>query len=255
LIDLNALPPWQLLLIVPLIAFLYASVGFGGASGYLAAMSLFIIPTSVMSSTALTLNLFVSSIAFIAYYRARHFTPSLLWPFLLTSLPAAFLGGYTQVPTNLYLILLYLSLSYICFRMLFYRRPQTGLEDRKRSFPIWVGMLAGAVIGLLSGIIGIGGGIFLAPLIVLAGWGTPKQAAASAAAFIIVNSASGFIGRFAGGNLDLGILGLTLIPLGLLGAISGSHFGARYLSSAGMRRVLGVILLLAVSRYWLSFLR
>jgi uncharacterized membrane protein YfcA len=254
LIDAHSLPPWQLLLIVPVIAFLYASVGFGGASGYLAAMSLFFIPTSVMSSTALTLNLFASSIAFIAYYRARYFTPHLLWPFLLSSLPAAFIGGYIHIPTNLYLILLYLSLSYVCFRMLFYRKPQAGLEDRKRSLPIWVGMLAGAVIGLLSGIIGIGGGIFLAPLIVLAGWGTPKQAAASAAAFIFVNSASGFIGRFAGGNLDLGILGLTLIPLGLLGAISGSHIGARYLSNAGMRRVLGVILLLAVSRYWLSFL-
>jgi uncharacterized membrane protein YfcA len=78
LIDVNSLPPWQLLLIVPVIAFLYASVGFGGASGYLAAMSLFLIPTSVMSSTALTLNMFVSSIAFIAYYQARYFTPRLL---------------------------------------------------------------------------------------------------------------------------------------------------------------------------------
>lgn len=254
MIDVNSLPPWQLLVFVPVIAFLYASVGFGGASGYLAAMSLYMIPTNIMSSTALTLNIFVSSIAFITYHRARHFTPHLLWPFLLTSLPAAFLGGYIQIPTSLYLILLYLSLSYVCFRMLFYRKPQAGSEDHKRPLPKWVGMIAGAVIGLLSGIIGIGGGIFLAPLIILAGWGTPKQAAASAAAFIFVNSTSGFIGRFAGGNLDLGLLGLMLIPVGLLGAISGSHIGARYLSSAGMRRVLGIILLIAVSRYWLNFL-
>jgi uncharacterized membrane protein YfcA len=254
LIDVNSLPPWQLLVIIPLIAFLYASVGFGGASGYLAAMSLFIIPTSVMSSTALTLNMFVSSIAFIAYYRTRHFTPRLLWPFLLTSLPAAFIGGYIHISTNLYLVLLYLSLSFVCFRMLFYRKSQTGLEYENRSLPIWVGMIAGALIGLLSGIIGIGGGIFLAPLILLAGWGTPKQAAASAAAFIFVNSASGFVGRLAGGNLDLGILGLALIPVGLLGAIFGSRIGARYLSNAGMRRVLGIILLVAVSRYWLSLL-
>jgi uncharacterized membrane protein YfcA len=172
----------------------------------------------------------------------------------LTSLPAAFIGGYIQISTNLYLVLLYLSLSYVCFRMLFYRKSQDSLDDEKRSFPIWVGMIAGAMIGLLSGIIGIGGGIFLAPLIVLAGWGTPKQTAASAAAFIFVNSASGFIGRFTGDNLDLGLLGLMLIPVGLLGAISGNHIGARYLSSAGMRRVLGIILLIAVSRYWLNFL-
>jgi uncharacterized membrane protein YfcA len=255
LIDVNSLPPWQLLVIVPVIAFLYASIGFGGASGYLAAMSLFIIPTSIMSSTALTLNLFVSSIAFIAYYRARHFTPRLLWPFLLTSLPASFIGGYIHVAANLYMVLLYISLSYICFRMLFYRKSQDSLNNEQQSLPIWVGMIAGAVIGLVSGIIGIGGGIFLAPLIVLAGWGTPKQAAASAAAFIFVNSASGFIGRIAGGGLDLGLFGLTLIPLGLLGAFSGSHIGARYLSSAGMRRALGVILLVTISRYWLNFFR
>jgi uncharacterized membrane protein YfcA len=254
LIDVNSLPPWQLLLIVPVIAFLYASVGFGGASGYLAAMSMFIIPTSVMSSTALTLNMFVSSIAFIAYYRARHFTPRLLWPFLLTSLPAAFIGGYIQISTNLYLVLLYISLSYICFRMLFYRKSQEGLDGEPLAIPIWVAMVAGVVIGLLSGIIGIGGGIFLAPLIVLAGWGTPKQAAASAAAFIFVNSASGFIGRIAGGNLELGLLGFTLIPAVVIGAFSGSQIGARYLSSAGMRRVLGIILLIVVSRYWLSFI-
>jgi uncharacterized membrane protein YfcA len=236
------------------IAFFYASVGFGGASGYLAAMSMFIIPTGIMSSTALTLNIVVSSIAFITYYRARHFTPSLLFPFLLTSLPAAFIGGYIQIPTNLYLILLYLSLSFVCFRMLFYRKPEDGLDEEMRKLPVWIGMVAGAVIGLLSGIIGIGGGIFLAPLIVLAGWGTPKQAAASAAAFIFVNSASGIIGRVAGGNLDLGLLGLALIPIGLMGAFSGSQIGARYLSNVGMRRALGVLLLIAVSRYWLSFL-
>ncbi len=114
LIDVNSLPPWQLLVIVPVIAFLYASIGFGGASGYLAAMSVLIIPTSVMSSTALTLNVFVSSVAFIAFYRARHFTPRLLWPFLLTSLPAAFIGGYIQISTDLFLVLLYLSLSFVC---------------------------------------------------------------------------------------------------------------------------------------------
>ena len=138
--------------------------------------------------------------------------------------------------------------------MLFYSKSQSELEEGLPGFPVWVGMIAGAIIGLLSGIIGIGGGIFLAPLIVLAGWGTPKQAAASAAAFILINSASGLVGRIAGGNLDLGLLGLALIPVGLLGAFGGSHIGSRYLSSAGMRRVLGIILLIAVSRYWVSFL-
>ena len=250
MIGADSLPPWQLLMLIPCIAFLYASVGFGGASGYLVAMSLFLIPTTVMSSTALTLNLLVSSIAFIAYYRARYFTPHLLWPFLLTSIPAAFIGGYIHISTNTYLTLLYLSLSYVAFRMLFFNKSSEIQPEDLKPFSIPIAMACGAGIGLLSGIIGLGGGIFLAPLIVLAGWGTPKQAAASAAAFIFVNSTSGLIGRLAGGNLEIGLLGFALIPLGLLGALGGSQLGARYLSNAAMRRLLGIILIIAVSHYW-----
>jgi hypothetical protein len=254
MIDANTIPPWQLLVMVPAIAFLYASVGFGGASGYLAAMSLFPIPPYVMASTALTLNLFVSSIAFVAYYRARHFTPRLLWPFLLTSIPMAFVGGYVHISTNTYLMLLYISLSYVAFRMLFFKSETSGVSEQSQQFSLAIAMVCGGLIGLLSGIIGIGGGIFLSPLIVLANWGTPKQAAASAAGFIFINSTSGLIGRLFGGNLDLGLLGLLLLPLGILGALGGSHLGARYLSSSSIRRLLGVILLIAVARYWLSFI-
>ncbi|MFQ5616683.1 MAG: sulfite exporter TauE/SafE family protein [Anaerolineales bacterium] len=251
--DANSLPPWHLAVLVISIAFLYASVGFGGASGYLVAMSLFAIPPQVMASTALMLNILVSSIAFIAYYRARHFTPRLLWPFLLTSIPAAFLGGYIHIGADTYLILLYLSLSYVTFRMLFYHNPKGSGEEELRPFPLAAALAAGGVIGLFSGIIGIGGGLFLSPLIVLTGWGTPKQAAASAAAFIFVNSISGLTGRLIGGSLELGTLGLILLPVGLVGALGGSQLGARYLSSSGLRRVLGVTLLIAVSRFWLGF--
>jgi hypothetical protein len=104
------------------------------------------------------------------------------------------------------------------------------------------------------GSIGIGGGIFLAPLIILAGWGTPKQAAASAAAFIFINSCSGLLGRLIGGNLELGMLGFVLFPVGLLGALGGSRLGSRYLSNTGIRRVLGIIMIIASSRFWLNFL-
>jgi uncharacterized membrane protein YfcA len=250
----ESLPPWQLALIVLSIAFLYASVGFGGASGYLAAMSLFAFTPQVMSSTALFLNLLVSSIAFVTFYRARYFMPRLLWPFLLTSIPAAFLGGVVQVETSTYLVLLYLSLSYVALRMLFYRSQQGAEQPPDRPLSLATALVAGGAIGLLSGIIGIGGGIFLSPLIVLAGWGTPKQAAASAAGFIFVNSLSGLIGRMIGGSLEIGLVGLALIPMGLLGAIGGSRLGARYLSGTALRRLLGVILAIAVLRYWLGFL-
>lgn len=247
-------PPWQLLLFIPVIAFFYASVGFGGASGYLAAMSLFALSPDLMASTALTLNILVSAIAFTAYFRARHFIPRLLWPFLLTSIPAAFVGGSLPLPENTYLILLYLSLSYIAFRMLLSNLSLEKQSVKQSPFYLVTALLAGAIIGLLSGMIGIGGGIFLAPLIILAGWGTPKQAAASAAGFIFINSLSGLAGRYFGDNLELGPLGLWLLPLGLTGALAGSTLGARYLSAAVLRRLLGVILLLAVGRFWLNFI-
>ena len=253
MISTNIAPPWQLTVSVLSIAFLYASVGFGGASGYLAVMSMFMISPQLMSTTSLTLNILVSGIAFITYYRARHFTPRTLWPFLLTSIPLAFIGGYIHVKSDIYLILLYLSLSYVAVRMLFY----TAIKDKTHSLSSfsWSAALAsGAGIGLLSGIIGIGGGIFLSPLLVLTGWGTPKQAAASSSAFIFINSITGLTGRILGGNVEFGLLGLSLLPLGLVGALGGSRLGASYISSTGLRRLLGIILLFAVLRFWLQYL-
>lgn len=247
MIEANSLPPLGLTLFVLSIAFLYASVGFGGASGYLAAMSLFLIRPEVMASTALTLNILVSGVAFFAYYRARHFVPKLLWPFLLTSIPAAFIGGYIQVEAQIYFALLYVTLSYVAFRMLFFK--DDGKKPSKLPLSQALALISGGIIGLLSGILGIGGGIFLSPLILIAGWGTPKQAAASAAAFILINSISSVLGRIVGGNMILGVLGLSLLPIGLVGAVGGSYLGARYLSGSGLRRLLGIILLLAVARY------
>ena len=251
--DISQIPPWQLLIIIPSIAFLYASVGFGGASGYLAAMSLFAIAPNVMSTTSLSLNVIVSVIAFLEYRRMGFFVPRLLWPFLLTSIPFSFLGGFVEIEADLFMLLLYLSLSYICFRMLFDREDAADHEDI-RPLSLTAALGAGGGIGLLSGLIGIGGGIFLSPLIVMAKWGSPKQAAGSAAGFIFINSISGLLGRALGGNFELGTLGISLIPLGILGAVGGSRLGARVLSNAWMRRLLGIILLIAVGRFWISFL-
>jgi len=251
LIEAQNLPPLTLALFVLAIAFLYASVGFGGASGYLAAMSLFTISPEVMASTALALNILVSAIALVAYYRARHFVPELLWPFLITSVPAAFIGGYLRVQADVYFALLYITLTYIAIRMLFFKENPSAALSLTRA----AALVSGAVIGLLSGILGIGGGIFLSPLIVITGWGTSKQAAASAAAFILVNSLSSVLGRVVGNNMELGLLGLSLLPVGFLGALGGSQLGARYLSGSNLRRLLGVILLIAVARYWLSLLQ
>ncbi len=247
------MPSIPLILSVFGIAFLYASVGFGGATGYLAVMSLFDIPVAVMASTALLLNLVVSSVAFVNYWRAGHFRFALLWPFLITSVPAAFFGGYLHLHDQVYYLLLYGVLTFVMLRMLVFSRPE---EDERPLRPLKapVGMLSGAVIGALSGAVGIGGGIFLSPLLVLARWGRIKQASAVAAVFIFVNSASGLIGRVLGGNFALNSLGLALLPAGILAAFGGAYLGARKFSSLTMRRLLGVVLLIAIGRYFCDLL-
>src|SRR3972149_5891307 len=159
------------------IAFLYASVGFGGASGYLAVMSLFAIPPAIAASTALSLNVVVAGVAFVNFTRHGHLQPGLLWPFVLTSLPAAFLGGAIRLDQFSYQLLLNTVLLYLGLRLLFANSPTPAVQRQKA--PSWpLALASGALLGLLSGMLGIGGGIFLSPLILLAGWGAAKQAAA-----------------------------------------------------------------------------
>ena len=252
---MNSLPSSLLAALIAVVAFLYASVGFGGASGYLAVMSQFGIAPITMVSTALILNIVVASIAFINYTRAGHLVKRLLIPFLVTSVPAAFLGGYCKLTDEAYYLLLYAVLTYVMLRMLFARpEPQSGTEDL-RPFPLWLALVCGAGIGLLSGMVGIGGGVFLSPLIILARWGTPKQAAATAAGFIVLNSISGLVGRVLGGNFVLGIFGVSLLPVGLIGALAGSFLGARHFSGLWTRRILGVVLLIAIVNFVVGYLK
>lgn len=242
----------MLSILVFIIATLYASAGFGGASGYLTAMSFFTIPVKVMASTALVLNILVSSISFTSYTRAGYLKSKLLVPFLITSVPAAFLGSYMKISEQTYTTLLYVVLTYLALRMLFFRTPTESAEWRGRPVLLWAALLTGAIIGLLSGMLGMGGGIFLSPLILLMQWGTSKQAAASAGGFIAINSVSGLVGRILGGTLQFGQFGLWLLPAGLLGALIGSQLGAIQFSGAGVRRALGIILSIAVGSYWLN---
>jgi uncharacterized protein len=239
-----------LYLLVFVIALLYSSAGFGGASGYLLSMSFFDIPANVMSSTALVLNIFVSSISFANYFRAGNFRPKLLIPFLITSIPAAFIGGMFKLSEQTYTTLLYIVLTYLAVRMTFFPVLSEKENWTARPIPLWASLFSGAVIGLLSGMIGIGGGIFLSPLIILLGWGTSKQAATSAGAFIAINSLSGLVGRFINGTFSLGEFGIPLLVVGLIGALIGSQLGAVKFSGAGVRRALGIILIVAVGAYW-----
>ena len=244
-----------LYLLVFFIAVVYSSAGFGGASGYLVAMNFFGIPANVMASTALVLNIFVSSISFTNYARAGHFRPRLLLPFLITSIPAAYIGATLKISEQAYTTLLYAVLTYLAIRMILLPKLTEKLNWTARLIPLWTALLSGAGIGLLSGMIGIGGGIFLSPLIILMQWGDSKQAAASAGGFIAINSISGLFGRFTNGTFALGEFGIPLLVIGLLGALIGSQLGAMRFSSAGVRRALGAILTIAVGTYWFNFIK
>lgn len=244
------MPPFLVILIVTAIAFLYSSVGFGGATGYLAAMSLFDIPIQTMASTALVLNILVASTAFRNYQQAGHLDRQLLWPFLVTSIPAAFLGGYLKLSDQIYHFLLYTVLAFVAARLLFFNPPDPNQTQTSHRPSFLVTSLVGWCIGMLSGMVGIGGGIFLSPVIILARWGTSKQAATVAAAFIVLNSVSGLTGRLLGDNFTFGAFGLALLPFGLLAALAGSQLGSRHLSSNLLRRTLGIVILIAVANFW-----
>lgn len=240
-------------LLVFIVAVSYSSVGFGGASGYLIVMNLFDVPANIMASTALLLNIFVSSISYANYYKAGHFRSGLLIPFLITSIPAAFLGGRIELSSETYSVLLYGVLTYLAIRMVFFPSITEAPNWIARPIPTWAALASGAGIGLLSGILGIGGGIFLSPLIIFMGWGNSKQAAASSGAFIAINSLSGLVSRVTNGTFETGEFGIPMLLVGLLGALIGSLLGAVHFSSSGVRRALGTILSIAVGTFWISF--
>jgi hypothetical protein len=228
------------LLAIGLVAVLYSSVGHGGASGYLALMALFGIDVVMMKPSALILNLFVSSIAFISYYRAGHFRMRLLLPFVVTSIPLAFLGATLEIPPELYKKILGVCLLIAAMRILI--RPREEQELRKISVPI--ALVAGALIGFFSGMIGIGGGIILSPLLLLTRWGGMKETAAASAAFIFLNSAAGLTGHVAAG-LEVSPKIALWIAVAAAGGLLGSWTGGFKLSVSSLRYLITAVLLIA----------
>jgi hypothetical protein len=178
---------------VLLVAFLYSSVGHAGASGYIATMSLFSLAPGVIKPSALLLNILVASIGAWQFWRAGHFSWRLFWPFALLSIPAAFLGGYINLPTHIFKAAVGLVLWFSAARFLLRPGDDAVLHEPSRPAALSVG----AGLGLLSGLTGTGGGIFLTPLLLLMRWARTKTAAAVSALFILVNSASGLLGNLA----------------------------------------------------------
>jgi len=222
------------------VAILYSSVGHGGASGYLAVMALLAVSPGVTRPTALVLNLFVASIAFIQFYRAGHFDWKIFAPFAAASVPMAFVGGMIQLPTTVYKIILGVVLMFAAIRLAI--NLKTGREPRAPQ--IWLALLIGAGLGFVSGLVGIGGGIFLTPILLLMNWTETKKAVGVSALFILVNSVSGLLGNYAQ-VLQLPPSVWFWISAAVVGGIIGSTLGSYRFNSLTLRRVLAIGLLLA----------
>jgi uncharacterized membrane protein YfcA len=226
-------------------AFLYSSVGHGGASGYLAVMAIFAVAPSLMKQSALMLNLGVSLISFSQFFRKGFFNWRNFWPFALASVPMSYLGAQWIISDTSYKKILALCLFFAVLRMLF----KYPTKENQRQVPIWAGLLIGAIIGLISGMIGIGGGILLSPIILLFAWGGMKETAAISALFIFVNSSAGLLGVKNWIALDQYLL--FMIIASLLGGVLGSTWGANYASSKWIKYILGLVLIIACLKLFL----
>jgi uncharacterized membrane protein YfcA len=229
-----------IILAVFAVAILYSSVGHGGASGYLAVMALLAVAPAVTRPAALVLNLFVASIAFIQFYRAGHFDWKVFLPFAAASIPMAFVGGMIQLPTGVYKIILGAVLMLAAIRLAIDLKT-TG---EPRAPQVWLALIIGASLGLVSGLVGVGGGIFLTPILLLMNWTETKRAAGISALFILVNSISGLLGNYA----QVRQLPPTVwfwIGAAVIGGIIGSTLGSFRFNWLTLRRVLAIGLLLA----------
>ncbi len=222
------------------LAFLYASVGHGGASGYISLGAIYGIAPPYMKSSALILNLFVAAIAFIQYYRAGHFRWSLFWPFALASVPMSFWGATLPITDSLYKKLLAIALIIAIGRLLVQATDKTEIKQN----PLIISLLIGCTIGLLSGMLGIGGGIILSPVIMFMGWGRMKETAAVSALFIFVNSLSGLAGLYTKG-IELNTQLVSWIAAAIVGGLIGAYQGSFKFNLPTLRYLLAVVLLIA----------
>ena len=225
---------------IAIVAFLYSAVGHAGASGYIAVMTLFGLASSVIKPASLVLNILVASLTAWQFWRAGHFSWGLFWPFAILSVPFAFLGGYINLPTRVFKVLVGVVLLYSAIR--FSIDAVSDEETREPSRP--VALSVGAGLGLLSGLTGTGGGIFLTPVLILLRWAKTKTASAVSALFILVNSISGLLGNISA-TKQLPLFALPLILAAVSGGAAGSYLGSRRFSPGFIKKLLAIVLTIA----------
>jgi uncharacterized membrane protein YfcA len=240
---------WILAALVLGVALLYSSVGHGGASGYLAVMALVGVAPAVMRPTALALNVLVAGLATWHFARAGHFSWRLFWPFAATSIPLAAVGGALALPDPLYKRVVGAVLLVAALHL--FRTAARAHHPGVRPPSWWLALAVGAGLGLLSGLTGVGGGIFLSPLLLAAGWAGARETAAVSAAFILVNSIAGIAGlATARGEMPGAEIAILAFAAGL-GGFAGSRLGSRRLERPTIRRLLALVLVLAGVKFLL----
>ena len=227
-----------------LVAFIYSSVGLGGGSSYTALMTVFGISYQIIPTTSLTLNLFVTFIGVINFWRNGYGRLNLIVPFLITSIPMAYLGGLLALPKILFQIILLITLILVIVRIYILHHLQFSIQIR--GIPKWIFIFGlGGILGFIAGTVGIGGGIYLVPLIIMFGLGSEKEAAAAGAMFIWVNSLAGVIARSQSGTFDADFI-MPLAGAVIVGGFGGSYLGAVRFDANTIQKVMGAVVIVAV---------
>lgn len=239
---MDALHAGVLTVLIFIAALLYSSVGHAGASGYLAAMALLGVAPTVMRPTALALNVAVALIASVKYIRAGYFSWSLFWPFAVASVPAAYFGGRLGLPSPVYKAILGVVLLFAAWRL--FRTARQGDSDAIRPPHRAAALFWGGVIGVLAGLTGVGGGIFLSPLMLLMKWARTRESSGVAALFILVNSMAALLGDPASLGRVTGEIALWM-PAAVLGGWIGAEYGSKRLATPLLRQCLAAVLVVA----------
>lgn len=236
--------PYLLALIFLVVAFVYSSVGLGGGSSYTAIMAIFGVSYLAIPTISLSLNLFVTSVGSYNFIRNKHARLRLILPFFLTSIPMSYIGGLLHLSKEIFYWILLVTLIFIALRMYLWKNTSLNLNLGK-SQQFIISLIAGSVLGLIAGIVGIGGGIYLVPLIIILGLGSEKEAAACGAIFVWVNSMSGLTARLQYNPINI-IEFIPLIITVLIGGALGSYMGSSKFTPRTLQKCMGGVIIVAI---------